>query len=89
MASPIWSPDIEKAYQLAVSEALVNGSGWVRTSLVWDRLVFETVPPDHVFRWKLRPLPGYSHAHSRKIRRERQRRIGITQWTMEHIEVSP
>jgi hypothetical protein len=38
----------------------------------------EYVPYNEVFRWPFRPLPGRSHAHSRKIMRERRAREPVT-----------
>lgn len=59
-------------------DAMVEGIGIFRTGLIDQMMQAERLPYDEVFRIPFRPFPGYSHAHSRKIRREARERDGIT-----------
>ncbi len=63
-----------KIYRDAFSE----GIGIFRTGLIDQMMKVERLPYDAVFRIRFRPFPGYSHAHSRKIRREARQLHGIT-----------
>lgn len=69
---------LNKLFDQVYADALIHGSGWLRTGLMIDALTAKRVRYDEVFRWKPRPLRGYSHAHSRKIRREARQREPLT-----------
>lgn len=78
MATPT-SPDALYAlFDRIYRDSMIDGIGIFRTGLIDQMMDVERVPYDAVFKIRLRPFPGYSHAHSRKIRREARERDGIT-----------
>lgn len=92
MSSAMRSAGLEKLFDQVYADAVTFGRGMFGISLLNEALSAKHIEYGDVFRWKERPLPGYSHAHSRKIRREARQRapvtIGLSQgWTISDLEI--
>lgn len=92
MASAIWSPALDKLFDQAYADAVTFGRGMFGISMLSEVLAAKHAPYGCVFRWKEGPMPGYSHAHSRKIRREARQRAPVTirlsqAWNMTDLEI--
>lgn len=79
MTSPATSGQkaLDELFSKVYKDAL-TGRGIFHTAFSDGALTSKHVPSDEIFRWKPRPFPGYSHAHSRKIRREARERAPVT-----------
>lgn len=93
MATPANSDALNALFDKIYRDAMTDGIGLFKVSLFDELMKAERLPRETVFRIKLRPFPGYSHAHSRKIRREARERDGITvrltsAWTMSDLQIT-